>query len=403
MKQRPPLSDRERRLQEQKRAAQERGILLPEVQHSQKRRALWHDYNGRGLYMVTLVIAERRPLFGHIEGHPANRAAAPPTAATCQPTAPPIATRHPADTRQPTTRQPSAATHQPAATPPHMVYTPLGRHILNEELAKISLCYPMVEVWKATLMPDHLHLLLYVRQPLLDGAHLGIVVRGFKSGCTRAWWALQDGGAMPAVVADGNDQRPSLFEEGYHDRLIRREGMLEAIRRYMDENPLRYAIRRQWPDIMERRLHLLIGGRDYAAFGNLFLLKYPDKVQVFFHRRAADGTPYELTDVYAREQARLLRQADEGTVLVTPGISRGEQLVKQAALERGLPLIHLQKEPIGAYWKPEQHRFYACAWGTLLILTPWQQEGDSDYALFHNLNTLAAEIVAAQDVVLRRI
>lgn len=360
MKQRPPLSDRERRLQEQKQAAQERGILLPEVQHSQKRRALWHDYSGRGLYMVTMVIAGRRALFGHIEGSPTATADAP-----------------------------------------HMVYTLLGCKILNQELAKISHYYPMVEVWKATLMPDHLHLLLYVRQPLPDGNHLGLVIRGFKSGCTRAWWALQEEGAMPTIASDGSGQRPSLFEDGYHDRLIRREGLLEAIRRYMDENPLRYAIRRQWPDIMERRLHLLIGGRDYAAFGNLFLLKYPDKVQVFFHRRAADGTPYELTDTYAQEQAHLLQQADEGAVLVTPGISRGERLIKQAALERGLPLIHLQKEPIGAYWKPEQQRFYACAQGTLLILAPWQLDGDSDYMRFHDLNMLAAEIVAAEDTRLR--
>ena len=372
MKQHPPLSDRERHLLEQKQAAQERGILLPEVQHSQKRRALWHDYSGRGLYMVTMVIAGRRPLFGHIEGRPTT-------------------------TAQPFHQGNDAAT----ADVPHMVYTRLGRNILDQELAKISRYYPMVEVWKATLMPDHLHLLLYVRQPLRDGSHLGLVIRGFKSGCTRAWWTLQKEGTMPAIASDGSGQRPSLFEDGYHDRLIRREGMLEAIRRYMDENPLRYAIRRQWPDIMERRLHLLIGGRDYAAFGNLFLLKYPDKVQVFFHRRAADGTPYELTDAYAQEQAHLLQQADEGTVLVTPGISRGEQLIKQAALERGLPLIHLQKDPIDAYWKPEQQRFYACAQGTLLILAPWQLDGNSDYSRFHDLNMLAAEIVATEDTRLR--
>lgn len=381
MKQRPPLTDRERHLQEQKQAALERGILLPEVQPSQKRRALWHDYNGRGLYMVTMVIAGRRPLFGHIEGRPIT---------TAQPSA--IANSH---------RHPPSPSATATADAPHMVYTRLGRNILDQELAKISRYYPMVEVWKATLMPDHLHLLLYVRQPLPDGHHLSLVIRGFKSGCTRAWWALQDEGAMASVSSDDSGQRPSLFEVGYHDRLIRREGMLEAIRRYMDENPLRYAIRRQWPDIMERRLHLLIGGRDYAAFGNLFLLKYPDKVQVFFHRRATDGTPYELTDAYAQEQAHLLQQADEGTVLVTPGISRGEQLIKQAALERGLPLIHLQKEPIGAYWKPEQQRFYACVQGTLLILAPWQLDGDSDYSRFHDLNTLAAEIVATEDTRLR--
>ena len=41
-------------------------------------------------------------------------------------------------------------------------------------------------------------------------------------------------------------------------------------------------------------------------------------------------------------------------------------------------------------------RFEACVAGTLLILAPWQedQRGDSDYARFHNLNSLAAAICA---------
>ena len=57
---------------------------------------------------------------------------------------------------------------------------------------------------------------------------------------------------------------------------------------------------------------------------------------------------------------------------MTPGISGGERLMKNECLERGFPLIHLQKEPIGAYWKPERQRFDACVGGSLLILAPWE-------------------------------
>lgn len=92
-----------------------------------------------------------------------------------------------------------------------------------------------------------------------------------------------------------------------------------------------------------------------------------------------------------------------GTVMVTPGISRGEQMMKNECIERGYPLIHLQATPIGQYWKPEKKRFEACARGALLILAPWNLDtmgdvgnvpSDSDYSRFHNLNTLAAEICA---------
>lgn len=84
-------------------------------------------------------------------------------------------------------------------------------------------------------------------------------------------------------------------------------------------------------------------------------------------------------------------------MLVTPGISKGEKGVVDVALEDHLPLILLQKEPITEYWKPSQERFYACAAGRLLILAPWQMEGDSDYERFHSLNDLAHNICIATD------
>jgi hypothetical protein len=150
---------------------------------------------------------------------------------------------------------------------------------------------------------------------------------------------------------------------------------------------------------MERQLHLWIGGREYAAFGNLFLLKYPIKEQVFFHRKdPKTGQPTEQTNYYQKEHDHLLRIAEEGTVLVTPGISKGEAIVVDDAIEARLPLILLQKEPIGEYWKPSKSRFYACARGHLLILAPWIIDGSSDYVSFHQLNDYAREICEATEM-----
>ena len=114
--------------------------------------------------------------------------------------------------------------------------------------------------------------------------------------------------------------------------------------------------------------------------------------------------PYEETDDYAQERGKWEKYIMEGcSAIVTPGISRGEQLMKNECIERGYPLIHLQKDPIGQYWKPEKKRFEACVKGTLLILAPWDLDtmgnvgnvpSDSDYSRFHNLNALAAEICA---------
>ncbi len=379
-----------------------------ETIHNQHRRSYWHDYRQRGLYMVTMVIDGRKRLFGTIAGRANGR---------------------------PGTDE-----------APHVMLSALGRCVLEEEVPKIHRYYPEVEVWRVAIMPDHIHLLLIVRETLRDGKHLGMVVRGFKTGCSRAWWRLQDeaalGGKAPSTTAGkeapgtatggnapstaagkeapitaagkeapgaalvpkasplGKEQlRPVLFEKGYHDRIINRPGMLENIKRYMQENPLRARIREECPKLMERQLHLWIGGREYAAFGNLFLLKFPIKEQVFFHRRdPRTGQPTEQTDDYQREHDRLLRLAEEGTVLVTPGISKGESLVVSDALDARLPLILLQKEPISEYWKPPQRRFYACAAGHLLILSPWVVDGTSDYSRFHQLNAYAREICEATEM-----
>ena len=68
------------------------------------------------------------------------------------------------------------------------------------------------------------------------------------------------------------------------------------------------------------------------------------------------------------------------------------------ALDARLPLILLQKEPIGEYWKPPQHRFYACAAGHLLILAPWVVDGETDYSRFHQLNDYTREICEATEM-----
>ena len=72
---------------------------------------------------------------------------------------------------------------------------------MEEELPKIHHLYPQIELWQAAIMPDHLHLLLYVAEALPDGKRLGDILRSFKGGCSRAWWAL--GGGRTALESAG--------------------------------------------------------------------------------------------------------------------------------------------------------------------------------------------------------
>ena len=123
------------------------GINVCDVQHTMNRRLSSHDYYSVGTYMLTLVVEGRLPLFGQLCG---------------------------------------------TTDAPEVKLSALGELIRDVELKKISHYYPMVEVWKLCVMPDHLHLIVRVKAPLPEERHLGHVVSGFKSGCSRAWWALQD-------------------------------------------------------------------------------------------------------------------------------------------------------------------------------------------------------------------
>ena len=317
----------------------------------QTRRMYGHDYSVPGTYEVTMVVAERRRVFGEIAG-----------------------------------------TTKGNGEKPHLKLSPLGKAVLDNEIPKIHHYYPMVDIWQVCLMPDHLHMIVRINQPLPKGKHLGIIIGAFKGGVSRAWWKLD--ATVSAASASGAP--PPLFEPNYNDHILMRDGQLDNWKRYLRDNPLRYMMRREYPDLFQRALCITIGNMRYSAFGNMLLLRQPEKHQVFFHRRT-DGVPTEDTDVWKTECQRLMAAANSGDVLVTPGVSECEKRIKNMALEQKLRLIHVQADPIGQYWKPERSRFEACANGSLLVLAPWPEDRPSfasDYERFHFLNRLAETVCA---------
>lgn len=339
---------------------------------SQTRRMYGHDYAIPGTYEVTMVVAGRQPVFGEIVG-----------------------------------------STKAGAEAPHLKPSQLGLTVLNNEIPKIHQYYPMVDIWQVCLMPDHLHLIVRINAPLPKGKHLGIIIGAFKGGVSRAWWRMleeaeadasatmvRDAATATVSVASASEKRAPLFEPNYNDHILMRNGQLENWKHYLRDNPRRLMMRREYPNLFQRTLCIFIDGIRYSAFGNLLLLRQPEKHQVFFHRRT-DGIPTEQTSFWETERHRLISAAESGDVLVTPGISECEKRIKDMALEQGLRLIHVQSEPIGQYWKPERSRFEACATGSLLILAPWPEDLPtfrSDYDRFHYLNHLAEAICAISHI-----
>ena len=340
-----------------------------------------HDYYDKGIYLITLVVGERAPLFGELNMDAHN---------------------------------------------PSVILSPLGEALYAqwEKTPVLQLKHGnKVKLLCQVVMTNHWHGVIEVEERM--SWSLGDIIQAVKASMTSRWRKIT-GYQEPPISANlirhmDHAQRSAyyasrprierpLFDDNYDDTicLTNPDGSydrrhLSAMINYVNDNPRRAVILRLNPTFMQRCQHIIIDGRDYAAFGNLFLLRWARKVQVFCHRKAPDGrTPYEQTEAYRRECAEWKAQVMQGaTVIVTPGISNGERIIKNRCIESGYPLIHIQKEPISRYWKPEASRFHACENGTLLILAPWSPEtiGDvngvpkeTDYSIFHNLNKIAEEI-----------
>ena len=210
------------------------------------RRSAAHDYTRPGIYHITIHVADGlgQPL-GSISGSDADTAAVVPTR--------------------------------------------VGSAVEHELLTAITAHYYMITVDAFVIMPEHLHFILIVRDPIVSKngrpTHLGQVIAGFKAGCNRAYWAAtgQDTPAAkppctvpaaptPPASAPGGSAAPTppasapggssaltpsasapggsaarkprfstgrrpLFAEGYCDVQPLEPGQLETQRAYIRNNP----------------------------------------------------------------------------------------------------------------------------------------------------------------------
>lgn len=259
-----------------------------------------HDYYAPGIYLITLVVRDRhaqRTLLGELND----------------------------DLKS-----------------PGMRYSDIGRAVM-EEWHKIpafeSTKGRRVIVHNACCMPDHFHGVIEVREKM--DRSVGQVIWGFKVACTKRW--RETGGARSGAARQGADERqPSLvaqpdlhrmskkqraeyyaqhpeehqplWDDNYDDTICLSDPLtgeyserhFAAMLKYVDDNARRSIVRRLRPQFMQRCLHLEMRVtandgrevvRDYAAFGNLFLLRWAKKVQVFCHRDVngvPSGTDYSM-------------------------------------------------------------------------------------------------------------
>ena len=235
---------------------------------------------------------------------------------------------------------------------------------------------------KIVVMPDHVHFIIHVREYL--PAHLGRYISRLKTVCTLAVSEL------PGYPVDTDGNPLHIFEDNYHDRIIRNDSMLETERRYLDDNPRRYLLRKQHPEYFSSPVRITINGEHYSAFGNILLLKDIHPEPAIISRRY---TPEHLSRLKAGwEEAARSRKA-----LVSPFISKPEKEIKKAVLESGGRIIEILDNGFSERYKPSGTAFDLCLEGRLLQIAPLVYE-TSKIPLTRNraleLNATARKIAA---------
>ena len=295
---------------------------------SMKRRHDHHDYQSPCIYMITIAVRGRRPLLGAVHG-------------------------------------PDDSHPQPWFNP-----SPFGERIAAC-WREIPQFYPQVRLLALQLMPDHLHGIIHVTKTL--PRHLGHVINGFKVSCNR--------------VARELSLSP-LWEEGYNDRILQGKGQLNAMFRYLEDNPRRLWTKRNNPEFFTTQQDIKIGDQSVAVMGNRFLLDSPNKVVVKCSRRM---TELEIEHTVAR----FMMVAQRGGVLVSPRISPGEKAVMDMVQAAGFPFVQLLENGFSPMWKPGGEMFDACASGQVLLVAPWPYHSDRHTITrdqCNRLNDLAALI-----------
>ena len=300
-------------------------------------------------------------------------------------------------------------------TKAYVKHLPLGDALLLC-LREFPNYHPEIQVLHYCLMPDHLHMIWYVRQAMQRSIRM--VVSGFRSAAQKLGrtFSYYDEVSFSSVAPTasrekyqentlrkhlGNDAYyalPPIFTEMPHIRPMGQRRQLPATLRYIDMNPQRLATKRLMPDYFRVQEDIEIAGRIYNGVGNADLLhraKYmPVHVRRTMVEEAEHGDDKRLRDY----MDSCIAAAREGTVMVSPFISKPEQAVMAVLLKEELPFIYIADNGFRDYYKPQDSLFDAVAAKKVLILSPWEYDSHKKHvsrAECVEMNKMAEEICAS--------
>ena len=259
-----------------------------------------------------------------------------------------------------------------------VVYSPLGRAAL-ETLERETLRNPGLVLYSFVIMPDHVHLRLYVRPGLADPlAAVGAFVGNFKRWTT--WRAKQLGVAF-------------AWELNYYDRLCVSREIIDLVDKYIANNPLKWSLMHgpnpplkvieplDSPLLLESEWWTGVGARGFLD-GNRKLASIQLSRSIL---------PGEVAAVVKR----CLTAVEKGFTPVSTFISPAELALKRALAASGAPMVRVVPDPLATVYRPKEDEPGQFAAGRLLLLSRVAAAGDSRHKAWHSLNDAIAEMALA--------
>lgn len=306
------------------------------------RRAEWHDYRSKCIYMLTLMKAEGIPPFSSLSGGVED-----------------------------------------GKVKAVVRNTRLGHHI-GRAMRSMTSHYVETRLLQYVIMPDHVHMLVEVMKPV--EYHLSQVVKFFKAECA---------GRYREILQMDYDFKfdGTVFAKGYNDRILMRQGQLQVLFDYMRDNPRRLYLRRSFPQYFCNGLLCIptcSGGFDhgevssvmnvscgrntpadgndieserFSVYGNMLLLENPYKVIVRFSRKFRE-------EKLAADKRSWKEAIRSGGVLVSPFIHPVEKEFLHMALAEGGKVIMICENGFPPRWKPSRGYIQALTEGRLLFVGP---------------------------------
>ena len=267
------------------------------------------------------------------------------------------------------------------------------------------------EISPFVVMPDHIHLLIKIRD-IPDRVALGVLVSQLAKALRNAYWQVVAADAatrktpFPNPTAKGlagcasaqpsAQPPPPIFEPEWHDWIVKKRGQLAAFRRYIRENPSRAWLRRENARYFQSVQEVEFLGQHWFGYGNLEILNLPVLHAFKGHRTTA---------LESTEAKTLLAEASRigpGGAGVSTFMSPLEKACGNAIAKAGGAYVVLSPEGFGPRWHPPREKERFCAKGRMLFLSLYPADTKKPdkatlYTRCHKMVDLANEALPSSE------